>query len=258
MSAGIGAAILLSGGIGFSLGLVGGGGSMITVPMLVYVAGIPVKEAVGLSLAIVGATAAVGAVFKARQGEVDGRAALLFGVTGMLGAALGARLTRLVPSTLLLLLFALLMVVVGLRMLRSQSEAEEPKRAECSPRKCALAGLGVGVLTGFLGVGGGFLIVPALLRWARMPMRRAAGTSLVIIAANAAAGFMAHASEMSAGMDLAAAFTGMAVVGVWAGTVVSRRMHPARLRMAFGGLALAVAAYLMVMNVSALLGLVAH
>jgi uncharacterized membrane protein YfcA len=228
------------------------------VPMLVYVAGVPVKEAVGLSLAIVGATSAVGAVFKARQGEVDGRAATLFGVTGMLGSALGARLTRLVPATLLLMLFALLMVVVGLRMLQSQREAEEPKQAECSPRKCGLAGLGVGVLTGFLGVGGGFLIVPALLRWARMPMRRAVGTSLVIIAANAAAGFMAHASEMSAGLDLAAAFTAMAVVGVWAGTAVSGRMHPARLRMAFGGLALTVAAYLMVMNVGALLGLVAH
>jgi uncharacterized membrane protein YfcA len=252
------AALVLSAGIGLSLGLVGGGGSIITVPVLVYVAGIPVKEAVALSLAIVGATAAVGAVTKAREGRVDPRAAALFGITGMVGAVLGAQLTPLVPPAVLLVLFALLMVAVGVRMIRGQSEAEAPERAECHVGKCGLAGLGVGVLTGFLGVGGGFLIVPALLRFARMPMHRAVGTSLAVIAANAASGFAAHRGELGGGLELAAAFTAAAVAGVLFGSTLGRRMKASELKTAFGGVALAVAAYLLAVNIGPLVGLVAH
>lgn len=256
--AGVWIALAMSAGIGLSLGLLGGGGSIITLPVLVYVAGVPVREAVGLSLAIVGATAAVGAIFKARHGEVDLKAALLFGITGMIGAAGGARLTHLVPPAVLLLLFALLMVVVGLRMLRGRSEVETPARAECHLGKCVVSGLGLGVLTGFLGVGGGFLIVPALLRFARMPMHRAVGTSLAIIAANSASGFVAHLGELSGGLTMAAGFTAAAVAGVLLGTTLSQKMHPAGLKTAFGGLALAVATYLIVMNVAPLLALMAH
>src|SRR5262245_61638940 len=153
---GVWLALALSAGIGLSLGLVGGGGSIITVPILIYVAGVPVDQAVGLSLAIVGATAAVGAFLKARHGHVHLRAAAVFGLTGMAGAAVGAHLTRQVPPAVLLMLFALLMVAVGLRMLRGRAAPEPPDRAECHLGKCILAGLGLGVLTGFLGVGGGF------------------------------------------------------------------------------------------------------
>jgi uncharacterized protein len=252
------AALALSGLIGLSLGLIGGGGSIITVPVLVYVAGVPVREAVGLSLAIVGMTAGVGGVFKARQGQVDVRAALLFGATGMAGAPLGARLTRLVEPAVLLLLFALLMVYVGMRMLGARGEKETAGKSEASLGKCGLAGLGVGVLTGFLGVGGGFLIVPALLRFARMRMHQAVGTSLLIIAANSASGFAAHLHEIGAHLGLASALTAAAVVGVLGGTAMGRRMHPGGLKAAFGGLTLAVAVYLIAMNTGSLVGLMTH
>jgi uncharacterized membrane protein YfcA len=176
----------------------------------------------------------------------------------MAGAAGGARLTPLVPPAVLLLLFALLMIAVGVQMLRARSQGAEPERSECHPGKCLVSGLGVGVLTGFLGVGGGFLIVPALLRFARLPMRRAVGTSLAIIAVNSLAGFLAHMGDLTGMTRLALGFTAAAVVGVLAGGALGRRMHPAGLKTAFGGLALAVAAYLIVMNAAELSALVAH
>ena len=167
----------------------------------------------------------------------------------MLGAPLGARLTPLVPSPLLMLLFAGLMVAVGLRMIRREEEAEAVQKPECHILKCGLAGLGVGVLTGFLGVGGGFLIVPALLRFAKTPMRQAVGTSLLIIAASSLSGFLAHLGEFHGRLDLAAAFTGMALAGLLGGMALGRRMRPQGLKRVFGGLALGVAAYLLAVNI---------
>lgn len=247
-SVGVLVALALSGAIGLSLGLVGGGGSIITVPILVYVAGLPVPQAVALSLAIVGATAAVGSAVQIRQRQAHLQAAAIFGVTGMVGAVGGARLTPLVPGPVLMVLFALLMVAVGMRMVRGTDEPELPERTECRPWKCALAGLVLGVLTGFLGVGGGFLIVPALLRFAKLPVRPAIGTSLLIIAANSAAGFAAHLHEVQWALGLAAAFIAVAVGGMFGGLALARRMHPHGLKVAFGGLSLAVAGYLLLVN----------
>lgn len=251
-TAGVVAALVLSAGIGISLGLVGGGGSIITVPILVYVAGMPVPQAVALSLAIVGATSAFGAALQAREGNVHLKAALVFGATGMVGALGGARLTPLVPGPLLMTLFAVLMIVVGIRMAQGKAEADEPERAECHLAKCGLAGLGLGVLTGFLGVGGGFLIVPALLRFARLPMRQAAGTSLLIIAANSASGFLAHLADSQGAWVLGAVFIVVATGGMVAGLALARKMRPVGLKLAFGWLSLAVAAFLLVMNAAPL------
>ncbi len=247
-TAGVIAALVLSAAIGLSLGLVGGGGSIITVPILVYVAGLSVPQSVALSLAIVGATAAVGSTVQIREGNVHLQAAAVFGVTGMVGAAGGARLTPLVPGPVLMVLFAALLVAVGLRMLRGQDEPDEPLRAECHVLKCALVGLMLGGLTGFLGVGGGFLIVPVLLRFAKLPTRQAVGTSLLIIAANSASGFLEHLTEMQGLLGVAAAFIGVAVGGMFAGLTLARRMQPAGLKMVFGGMSLAVAACLIAMN----------
>lgn len=247
---GVWAALALSGGIGLSLGLIGGGGSIITVPVLVYVAGLPVPEAVALSLAVVGTTALVGAFYQARASNVHTKAAVLYGGAGMVGAALGARLTPLVPAPVLMLIFASLMVWIGQRMLQKKGAgADVPESARCDLIRCLAAGLVIGIGTGFLGVGGGFLIVPALLRFAKMRMPEAIGTSLVIIAVNSFAGFAAHASGMrSGGAGLAAAFTAAALAGLFGGMALGRRMHPHGLQAAFGGLSLAVAAYLILMN----------
>jgi uncharacterized membrane protein YfcA len=251
------AALFLSAGIGLSLGLVGGGGSIVTVPLLVYVAGLAPREAVALSLPIVGATAAAGAALQFRAGNVDLKPALVFAVTGMAGALLGAPLTRLFPGPVLMLLFAALMIAVGVRMLKSRGEAELEAPGRCEPVRCGAAGLGVGVLTGFLGVGGGFLIVPALLRFARLPMRRAVGTSLLIIAANSAAGFAAHFGELGRHGPIALAFTASALIGLVGGTVLGRRMQPQGLKAVFAGLALVVAGYLVVVNAGPVAGLIA-
>lgn len=257
-TAGMAAAFVLSGGIGLSLGLVGGGGSIVTVPILVYVAGLAPREAVALSLPVVGTTAAVGALLEYRAGNMDLRAAGVFSLTGMVGAILGAPLTRLLPDPALMLLFAALMVAVGARMLSGRSETEAEALGACDPLRCGIVGLGVGLLTGFLGVGGGFLLVPTLVRFARLPMRKAVGTSLLIIAANSASGFGAHLAAIGPNGPLAAAFTASALLGMVVGTVIGRRMRPATLRSAFAGLALLVAAYLLVMNARPMLALLTH
>ncbi len=257
-TAGVWAALALSAGVGLSMGLIGGGGSIVTVPVLVYVAGIPLREAIALSLLIVGTTALVGALLQARAGNIHWKASGLYGGMGMLGAAFGAQLTPLVPPPILMTLFAALITFVGLRMLRGQPEMQVPEKAECSVWKCGITGLAIGVATGFLGVGGGFLIVPALLRFAKLTMRHAIGTSLLILAANSAAGFAAHVSEARGTLALGFAFTAAAVAGMMMGLTLGRRARPEGLQAAFGVLSLTVAALLLTTNINPLLRLLAE
>jgi uncharacterized membrane protein YfcA len=241
-------ALILSALVGVSLGLLGGGGSILAVPLLVYVAQLDVRVSVAMSLAVVGATALVASLAHARRGRVEWRAAALFGISGMIGASLGARLTPLVAPRVLLLLFALLMLAVGGLMVRGRRAAGgviPPGPAAVGP--VLAAGLAVGVLTGFLGVGGGFLIVPALTLFAHLPIHVAVGTSLLVIAANSAAGLVSHLGQESVPAGLTLAFTAVAVLGALAGERLASRTSPERLRRAFGvfvvlvGLALAAA-----------------
>jgi uncharacterized membrane protein YfcA len=192
--------------VGLLLGLVGGGGSIVVVPILVYVVGLPASAAIALSLPIVGLTSLAGAIVKGRNGEVHAQALWLFGVAGGVGAVIGAQLTKMVPEPFLLLLFAALLLGVGVRMWRGRGEDELLCDNECNTSRCLIAGWGVGVLTGFLGVGGGFLLVPSLRRFANQTMKLATGTSLGIIAFNSA-GFVAHLGEVRNLLPLAAAFT---------------------------------------------------
>jgi len=218
--------------IGLSLGLTGAGGSIITLPVLVYLAGLAPKEAVGLSLFIVGAAASVGALQRFRCGEVHLKAGIMFAISGMAGAAGGAQLTPLVSGRVLMIIFALLMLVVALNMLMG-SKVERVVNAECRPVRCLLAGLGVGVLTGFIGVGGGFLLMPALVKFAKLPLRVATGTSLAVISFNSAAGFASHFGEAPPRWILAFAFAGVAVAGVLLGSSFAKRLPVARLRQGF-------------------------
>lgn len=181
--------------IGLLLGLVGGGGSILTVPILVYVLDQGVHEATATSLVIVGATALIGAVPHARAGRVAIRTALLFGGSGIAGAFAGTALNARVSGPVILLLFGLLMLAVAARM--AVGSRPVPGEVDDAPLigfrwEVVASGLVVGVLTGFFGVGGGFLIVPALVLVLGLPMRLAVGTSLVVIAINAAAGIVAH------------------------------------------------------------------
>lgn len=241
-------AIVLSALIGVSLGLLGGGGSILAVPLLVYVAQIDVRTAIEMSLPVVGATSLAGAVVHGRAGRVDKRAAVMFGGAGMIAAPLGAELTHLVSPRALILLFATIMIVVAVLMLRP-GRAGPP--ADAPPaRRLALggAGLTIGFLTGFLGVGGGFLIVPALTLLGKLPIRTAIGTSLLVIAMNSAAGLASHLRHGAMPLNLTAAFGASAMIGALLGVRFSNKIAPLHLRRAFGVFVLLLGLSLLVAN----------
>jgi uncharacterized membrane protein YfcA/glyoxylase-like metal-dependent hydrolase (beta-lactamase superfamily II)/rhodanese-related sulfurtransferase len=175
------AGLALSAAIGLSLGLIGGGGSILTVPILVYFLGVPAHEAVPMSLGVVGATSLFGSVLHHRSDNVAVPSGLLFGGTGIVGAFLGAPLTVLVSPPVLLLIFGGLMVAVAVSMIWRSGQTGDARGHAPRPFRAMLAGLGVGILTGFLGVGGGFLIVPALVLFGGLPLKKAIGTSLLVI-----------------------------------------------------------------------------
>lgn len=225
-------ALILAGAIGLALGVLGGGGSIITVPVLVYAAGQTPQDAIPMSLAIVGAVSALGTVHKARNGLVHWPAVAAFGGAGMLGAALGAQGTRLVPPKVLLLLFAVLMVAVAIKMWRRPQRIVE-QEAECKPARCLTAGFGVGALTGFLGVGGGFLLVPALAHFARLSTPLAVGTSLAIIASNSLGGSLGHWQTAGAHWQLTVLFLLAAIIGMLVGLPLVKRISAGALNRSF-------------------------
>lgn len=241
--------------IGLSLGLVGGGGSILALPVLVYVLGEPVKAATTESLLIVGTTALLGSLDHARAGRVRVRTAVAFGLAGTIGAVGGTVLNRLVSSRSILLAFAVLLVVAAGAMLRGRGE---PGRAEVEARGRALAlrivpaGLATGVLTGFFGVGGGFAVVPALTLLLAVPIGAAVGTSLLVIAITSSAALAAHLSTGGIDWGIAGAFTFAAVAGALAGSRAGRRAPAHRLVQVFAVLVLGVAAFLVAESVAAL------
>jgi len=243
--------LALSSAIGLSLGLIGGGGSIITVPMLVYVLGVSPHQAIGMSLAVVGATALVSVFLHHRNRSVAWRTGAVFSAGGILSAYGASRLTRLVSPPVLMLLFAALMLVVATIMLTRPHRAEG-HHVPNLPRELA-AGFGVGALTGFLGVGGGFLIVPALVVFGGLGMKAAVGTSLFVIAVNCAAGLVGHATQEGFDLKLTAMVTAMSLLGAVLGSHLAHRVHHASLRRIFAWFVVAVALYLVARNYNALI-----
>lgn len=243
--------LILSAVIGLSLGLIGGGGSILTVPILVYFLGVAPHDAVSMSLAVVGATSLFGSYLHYRQENVDIRSGLLFGAAGIVGAVVGSPLTNLVLPGTLLLIFGVLMFVVAVSMLRQKHTDDEAVK-EPHPAQGLIAGFGVGVLTGFLGVGGGFLIVPALVHFGGLSMKRAIGTSLFVIFLNCVAGLIGHASQNSFEWGLTALVMVLAVAGAAGGTMLSHRLAAHRLQSLFAFLVLGVGAFLIAKNYTAL------
>lgn len=238
--------------IGLTLGLLGGGGSILTVPALVYIVGQPPQTAVTASLVIVGSNAVLGAWFHRNQGTLNWRIALLFGGVGMLAAYASAGLSQFFAPTTLMIMFALLMLVVGGFMIFSKAPADD----EVIPQGwliTVLSGLGVGLLTGLLGVGGGFLIVPALVMLVGLPMRQAVGTSLVIIAMNSLAGFLGHLSHLDLDPVIISLFVVAGLFGAFLGARLARVIDPARLRLLFAIFVVVLALALLYDNVSKLL-----
>lgn len=244
-------AILLSLLIGITLGLLGGGGSILTVPILVYALNMEVKEAIATSLLVVGATSAVAMIQHARRGAVSWRVGPIFGASGMAGAFLGGWVARYIPSVLLLAGFALVMLATALAMLRNGQRLERPRREgeclDCLPLgKIVFDGLIVGAVTGLVGAGGGFLVVPALTLLGGLPMHLAIGTSLLVIALKSLAGFLGYLSHVSVDYPLAGVVTASAVTGSFLGSFLAHRLHARQLRKGFAWFVIAMAIYILV------------
>lgn len=232
--------------VGVALGFFGGGGSILTVPLLVYVFGLDPKEAIASSLLIVGAASVSGALQHWRRGNLDVRTGLVFGAAGMVGAYGGGRAAALFDGKLLLLLFAAMMVLTAIAMWRGRTEpaARDVPR---HPAGLLLAqGLAVGFFTGLVGAGGGFLIVPALALWAGLPMATAIGTSLGIIVMKSLAGYSGYVSHVSVDYGLVAAVAAIAIAGSFLGSWLAHRTDPAALRRGFSGFIGVMAAVILV------------
>lgn len=228
--------------VGVTLGLLGGGGSILTVPLLAYVAGMDAKQAIAASLLVVGVTSAVGAVSHARAGRVQWRVGLVFGAAGMAGAYLGGLLARFIPGSVLLIGFALMMVATAAAMLRGRRTAvvaDQPGH-RLPVFKIVLEGLVVGLVTGLVGAGGGFLVVPALVLLGGLPMSVAVGTSLVVIAMKSFAGLAGHLAAVDIDWGIAGLVTAAAVLGGLVGARLTALINPDVLRKAFGWFVLAM------------------
>ncbi len=233
---------LLSGHlVGLSLGSTGAGGALIAVPLLVYVLGRSVQEAVAISLILVGFSAFLGAIGHLRTREISLRVAIMFGATGAPGAWVGARAHALVNDEWVLVLFGLLMLLVSIHLLR-----DGHPRVNASPNdfdvnavtmshavKVSGVGLVIGWLTGFFGVGGGFLIVPALMFFFGFPIRVAVGTSLLITALMSVAGIAGHLQHGTFDLGLIALMAAGSAAGLAVGAKVARLTSPARLTKSF-------------------------
>jgi uncharacterized protein len=230
--------------VGTSLGLLGSGGSILTVPILVFVLGHPEKAAIAESLAIVGAIATVGGVSSAVMKQVDWPTVFWFGLSAMGGSYVGAWVSQWIPGPVQLLMFAALLIPASYQML---SRTELQPRI-CRPACLVGAGIGIGTLSGMVGVGGGFLMVPALVLLGGLSLRLAMGTSLMVIAFSSAVGFAKHLhllgrSAMSVDWSVIALFVVVGIVASAGGQWVAGRVPTTGLRRAFGALLLCVTAF---------------
>jgi uncharacterized membrane protein YfcA len=227
--------------IGILLGLLGGGGSILTVPVLVYLAGLSTKSAIITSLVVVCITSSIAAINHARAGRVCWKTGLIFGVAGMGGAFVGGRIAAFIPDPILLVLFACVMLAASFAMLRNRKKQEPTRQVgdKLCPENLPVAailfdGLLVGLITGLVGVGGGFLLVPALNYLAGLPMHAAIGTSLFIIAIQAVAALAGHASHFEINLPLTALVTSCAIVGSFIGAQFSGKISTRNLKRGFG------------------------
>ncbi|OAK53837.1 sulfite exporter TauE/SafE family protein [Rhodococcoides kyotonense] len=246
-------ALVLGVAVGILLGLLGGGGSILAVPVLVYALGMDLSEAIPTSLLVIGVASATGAIPKVRAKLVEWRLAAIFAATGIVGTVVGSTLGRHLPEAAVMIGFAIVMIIAGARMLRSTDDVGTACKTgnsgidwrRCAPRSIP-TGFGVGVLTGLFGVGGGFLIIPALVLLLGIEMSVAVGTSLVVIVANSAAGLIAQADGLGGNWALTAAFAGAAIAGSLVAGKLSTRIDTDKLRTWFAYLVFAVAGYVVV------------
>jgi len=225
--------------VGFVVGLLGGGGSIMAVPTLIYLVGLGEKSAIATSLLVIGTTSAFATISHARAGNVAWRGGIVFGLFAMAGAYMGGNLAAFVPGEMLIAGFSLIMLLAAVTMLRARKAVQPaeqpaaPKPASIPFQKLIPLGLGVGLLTGLVGAGGGFVVVPTLVVLAKLPMRRAIGTSLLVVTMNSFAGFAGHISHVSIDYQLAGVFIITAILGSVVGAAANRRVDASQLRVGF-------------------------
>ncbi len=243
--------------IGLSLGLLGSGGSILTVPVLVYLLDQPEKLAIAGSLAIVGTIAAFGSLPYIRAGEVNWRAVWLFGAPGMAGTYLGAWLAVFVSGGFQLTAFAAVMLAASVLMLKPIDCENITNRAPRATWKIGLDGLLVGIVTGLVGVGGGLLVVPALVLLGGLGMRQAVATSLVIIALKSFSGFYKYldvlaVENLELDLEVLGLVSALGVAGSFAGNFLANRIPQETLKKAFGVFLIVMAAYILMQTVPTL------
>ncbi|HEY0670193.1 MAG TPA: sulfite exporter TauE/SafE family protein [Sphingobacteriaceae bacterium] len=258
--------LVLAAVVGISLGLIGSGGSILTVPILVYIMGVDPVLATAYSLFIVGATSLVGGIQSAVQKKVDFKTVLIFGIPSI--AAVYATRLWLVPiipqeivtvgtfvitkAIALMLLFAVVMILASVSMIMPEksSQTEDDTPLKYNYPLILLEGLGVGMLTGLVGAGGGFLIIPALVLLAKMPMKLAVGTSLFIIAAKSLFGFIGDLQgSQLIDWKLLGGFTALAIAGIFGGIVLSKKISGDKLKTSFGWFVLVMGIYIIIKEI---------
>ena len=235
-------AIFSDGVVGVVLGATGGGGALIAIPLLVYVVGVPVQNATVMSLMVVGYSALFGAWKKSQRNHVRVKAALVFSATGAIGAWIGAQGHAVVAEETILVLFGLLMLgISGWSLYRSQSSRHEAEENGCAQQfsltcvsKALSIGFGVGLLTGFFGIGGGFLIVPALMIVLDFPGLLAVGTSLMIISLTSIGGIIGHLEMVTIEKGLTALVVAGSFAGILVGHTLSEKLGEQQFSKAFG------------------------
>lgn len=258
--------------IGAAVGILGGGGSILTTPLLVYVVGFDAKQAITASLFVVAITSVFGLIAHARAGRVRWRTGLIFGAAGMVGAFIGGQVGALLPGALLLAAFSVMMGITAVAMIRGRKQVKGHGPHKGLPLfRIILDGLIVGLVTGLVGAGGGFLVVPALALLGGLPMPNAVATSLLVVAMKSIAGFLGYA--LTFGGDTFVAIntqtttladgasiwpitlivTGMAIIGALVGSRLVGKIHPDKLRKAFGWFVLVMAVFILSQQVGATL-----
>jgi uncharacterized membrane protein YfcA len=249
---------LLAAFVGISLGLIGGGGSILTVPLLVYIMNVNPVLATSYSLFIVGTTSMVGAIDNYRKGFVSIKTALLFGLSSITTVFITRKLImpripavlisgphfQLTQSMATMILFAILMMLASTAMIRKRENPANSIKADSQHgkhvAKLMIYGVVIGLSTGFLGAGGGFLLIPALVLLLKMPMKKAVGTSLLIIALNSLIGFAGDIGHFKMDWNFLTMITLIAVAGIFIGGLLAKRIEGEKLKMAFGWFVLAM------------------
>jgi uncharacterized membrane protein YfcA len=247
--------------VGMTLGMLGSGGSILSVPILVYVMGIEPTLATAYSLFVIGATSLVGGVHKAKQKLVDFKKVVLFGIPAIITVFITRKILvpkipniifstesfTLTKSVLIMIIFAFVMIFASVRMIKPLRAVVVTDQEKLNYFKIVLLGILIGLVSGFVGAGGGFLIVPTLLFFAKTPMKMAVGTSLFIVASQSLIGFVGDImSDQVIDWKLLEIFTLASVIGIFIGNFISRKVADEKLKTGFGWFVLAMGIYIII------------